>query len=552
MRAVANRNGGADAPVLWAVTRGGVAVGATETPSLVQHPLWSLARTGAVEEARIWRGIVDLDPDASDHQNAGALCSALIDADDEDQVALRGGRRYVARLAPAEPTPSRTGLIRGTGTYLVTGGLGELGLEVAQWLVQQGARRLILLGRTGLPPRAEWRHLESAPASRAVEIIRGLESRGASIHLAQADVSSAQELSACLDAFRREAWPDIAGVLHLAGIVKPAAVRDLDDSVLMEHFSAKVAGAWNLHQYFRNTPLDFFVLFSSGSALLGSPGIGAYGAANAFLDALAARRSAEGHRAVSINWGFWSEAGMAARVLRASPDRPVPRGLRALTNRDALRILGTLLNARHASVAVMPFDWDEWSAAHPATAARPYLRLLTTARADLADEASISRDEVLTAAPDERAAIIERYLCERLARLLQVDAAQLARDAPLTQLGIDSLMAVELKNRVEADLRTSVPMVALLQGGSIAKLARVVLAAISGSDAPDERQTSPFESLDAEEARALLSQLDQLPAATVERLIDAVAEIGEEHAPGSVTHAHGMTYPLRRGLDAID
>jgi acyl transferase domain-containing protein/acyl-CoA synthetase (AMP-forming)/AMP-acid ligase II/acyl carrier protein len=533
LRAIANRSDVADAPALWTVTRGAVAVRTNERPSLAQHPLWSLARTAAVEEARIWGGIVDLDPDASEEQNAGALCAVLIDADDEDQVALRGGRRYVARLAPAEPSSARGGQIRASATYLVTGGLGELGLEVARWLVQQGARRLILLGRTGLPPRVAWRSLDGTPAARAVDVIRGLESRGATIHLAQADVSSAADLSACLDAFRREAWPDIAGVFHLAGCVRPSGVRDLDESILMEHFSAKVAGAWNLHRYFRNTPLDVFVLFSSGSAVLGSPGIGAYGTANAFLDALAAHHSSEGHRAVSINWGFWSEAGMAARVLRASPDRPVPRGMRALPNREALRILGTLLNGRHTSVAVMPFDWDDWSAAHPATASRPYLRLLTTARADLADAASISSDEILAAPPDARAAMVERYLCDRLARLLQVEVAQLVRDAPLTQLGIDSLMAVELKNRVEADLRTSVPIVALLQGGSIATLARVVLTAISGSSGQSEPQTSLLESLGAEEAKSLLSQLDQIPAATVDRLIDAVAAGGE-------------------GLDAVD
>jgi acyl transferase domain-containing protein/acyl-CoA synthetase (AMP-forming)/AMP-acid ligase II/acyl carrier protein len=526
VRGVIDRSGGADAPAVWVVTRGAVAVHGEETPSPVQHPLWSLARTLAVEEARIWGGIVDLQPGASDEQDARALCATLLDADDEDQVAWRNGRRHVARLAPAGPaTPVAAGLIHSTGTYLVTGGLGELGVRVASWLVHQGARRLILMGRTGLPPRAQWRTLPESPVARAVEIIRGLEAHGASIHLAQVDVSSTRALTDWLDDFRRDAWPDIRGVFHLAGIVRPAPLREVDESILMEHFSAKVAGAWNLHRYFRNTPLDSFVLFSSGSALLGSPGIGTYAAANGFLDALAAQRCGDGGGTVSINWGFWSESGMAARVLKSNPDRPIPRGIRGLTNRDALGILGTLLSSPHAAIGVMPFDWDEWAAAHPATAARRYLRLLTTARTDVADQVSISRDDILLAAPDERAAIVERYLSLRLARILQVDPGQLERDQPLTQLGIDSLMAVELKNRVEADLRTSVPIVALLQGGSIAKLARVVLSVITDAGPAVDPVPPGFSpsSPDADEARVLLSQLDRLPMAAVEALIERIS-----------------------------
>jgi NAD(P)-dependent dehydrogenase (short-subunit alcohol dehydrogenase family)/acyl carrier protein len=421
----------------------------------------------------------------------------------------------------------------------VTGGLGELGLQVADWLVRLGARRLLLIGRHGLPPRAAWHSLGDSPAARPVAIVRSLEARGASVHIAEVDVSSASALGECLDGFRGEAWPDIAGVLHLAGVVRPAPLRDLDEPMLRDHFAAKVAGAWNLHQYFKSAPLDFFVLFSSGSALLGSPGIGAYAAANAFLDALAALRRAEGQHALSIDWGFWSESGMAARLLRSAPDRPVPRGIRGLTNRDALALLGTLLGSRHASVGVMPFDWDDWSAAHPVTASRRYLRLLTTARTDVADEVSIARDDVLLAAPGERAGIVERYLCGRLARILQVDPSQIERDQPLTQLGIDSLMAVELKNRVEADLRTSVPIVALLQGGSIARLAQVVIAAVC-DEAPtgDAAASTAAPAIGAEEAQHLLAELDRLPIDTVEELISRIAAadgepVAQPGGPGS-------------------
>ena len=462
------------------------------------------------------------------------LFSTLIEGDDERSGGVAGRPRGVARRAPAKPEPSRDTSVplRLSGTYLVTGGLGRAGIA-GRKLARAAGSEAADSSRTHRASAArDVAHLHGGRDERAVEIIRALEAAARACTSSEADVSSARDPGGLPRGVRprgaaRDCRCAAPGRRRQAG-----GAADVDEPIPMEHFAAKVAGAWNLHLYFAATPLDFFVLFSSGSALLGLPGIGAYAAANAFSTHSLRPAGRKGFQRSASTGASGSESGMAAACSEPRPIDPArARHARADQPRSA-RDPGTADDPRHASVAIMPFDWDEWSAAHPATAARRYLRLLTTARADVADEVSISRDEILLAPPEARAGILERYLSTRLARILNVDPATLERDQPLTQLGIDSLMAVELKNRVEADLRTSVSIVALLQGGTIAKLARVVLDTISDrTPAVPALEPSPLEALSAEEARVLLAQLDQLPAATVTAWIDSLAPADERGGP---------------------
>ncbi|WP_163787664.1 SDR family NAD(P)-dependent oxidoreductase, partial [Myxococcus vastator] len=220
----------------------------------------------------------------------------------EEQLALRGGRRFVPRLAQCPLPPARTATLEAEATYLVTGGQGELGLHVARWMVRQGARHLVLTARSAFPERAEWEALAARGGDVAARIlaVQALEAAGATVVLARADVSRHEQLAELLEQVRTT-MPPLKGVVHAAGVSTHARLRELDASALDAVLAPKVEGAWHLHALTREVSLDFFVLFSSISAVWGSVGSGHYAAGNAFLDALAQHRRALGLPATSIN-----------------------------------------------------------------------------------------------------------------------------------------------------------------------------------------------------------------------------------------------------------
>jgi myxalamid-type polyketide synthase MxaE and MxaD len=466
---------------LWLVTRGAVAVGDEAALALTQAGLWGLGRTIAQEQPTLWGGLLDLDPGTRDDDGA-LLAAALRRPDGENQIAFRNGAALVARLvrqrANAGPAPAPRW--RADGSYLITGGLGGLGLQVARWMVEQGARRVILLGRTQFPPRAEWSQID--PSSRMagqIAAIRQLETLGASVHLAAADVSDAAQLGAFLETFRREAWPPICGVVHAAGVLQDQILLQLEAAALAEVFRAKVVGGWLLHQMLADAELDFFVLFSSAAALLGSAGQGNYAAANAFLDALAHHRRALGQPALSINWGPWAEVGMASRANRGG--RLALQGIGSIPPEQGLALFGRLLGQSLIQVGVMPIDWAQLFQYYSEFRASPLLAHLarevggTTPAAHTNGRAGATRDTILAAAPGERRPLLENVLREQVARVIGLSPARVDVQQPLNTLGIDSLMGIELKNRIEAELGVVVPIVRLLEGPTIVEFAALLL-----------------------------------------------------------------------------
>lgn len=467
-------------PRIWLITQGAQPVGSGEpaTLSLAQAPLWGFGRTLAQEHPDLWGGLVDLQLGSPIGDAAAQLWKEIRVPGGEDQIGFREGRRYVARLvrrqATAEDTVSLQ--LRADSTYLITGGLGDLGIQVAHWLVVQGARRLILLGRTELPPRSRWSELEDGHLASKVAAIRALEASGAAVHFAAVDVANGGQLGAFLQAFRREGWPPIRGVMHLAGVVEPQPLRFLEIAELERVLRPKVSGSWLLHRVVQDTPLDFFVLFSSAASLLSSPLLGSYAAANAFLDALAHHRHSLGLPALAINWGYWSQTGMAARYEREVGRELTPRGMSALNPEEGLAALSHLLQQDIAQAAVMSVDWQEWSRFHPAASKSPLLSDLVT-RGDGDSPASTSgpdeRDSApleaqpgrgavlalalngdpLDSSPDGLHGAVATYIREQIARILHMETSSVPTDRDLMELGLDSLMAMELIRGVEQDLQ---------------------------------------------------------------------------------------------------
>jgi acyl transferase domain-containing protein/acyl carrier protein len=346
-------------------------------------------------------------------------------------------------ILPAASEPHR--LFRPDRSYLITGGLGGLGLKVAEWLAAQGATHLALLGR-------------SAPGEAAAKAVEQLRARGVQVLILQADVSDADQLGVALDQVRQAA-PPLVGVIHAAGILEDGLLLHLTPERLQRVLAPKVAGAWNLHRLTQTDPLECFILFSSAAALLGSPGQANYAAANAFLDALAHYRRAQGQPAISINWGPFAELGLVARAGRG--EQVARRGLRSLLPAQGLASLERLLAAGAAQAGVIPFNLRQWRQSNPRAADLPYFAELPMEAAESARGESESGGQMraaLLAAPErERRRLLEAHILEQVGQVMRLPADRINATAAFQAMGMDSLMALEMRNRLELSLGLTLP-----------------------------------------------------------------------------------------------
>ncbi|MBI3434538.1 MAG: amino acid adenylation domain-containing protein, partial [Proteobacteria bacterium] len=374
------------------------------------------------------------------------------------------GKIVVSMDAPAkvETSGDIAGMIDAQATYLVTGGLGGFGLAIAAWLVERGARSLVLVGRTG------------ASRAEALTAIEAMRAAGAEILALAADVGSPAQVDAVMQEIARGGRP-LRGVIHAAGIIDDALVADLDGERIGRVFDPKVLGAWNLHAVTRALPLDFFVLLSSVAGLLGSVGQAHYAGANRALDALASLRRGEGLAALSVAWGAIGEAGFLAR--RPEIARYLEQtGIPPIPIAAALRGLEQLIMRDCAAISFADVRWSTLARANPAVAATPRLSSLAAAQAADADKSGhYLRGRLLAVAENARLPLVAAFVREQVGAVLKVAPDTVELERPLAELGLDSLTSFELKNRVEAELHTSLPIGKFLQRPTAADLATAIL-----------------------------------------------------------------------------
>jgi acyl transferase domain-containing protein/aryl carrier-like protein len=373
------------------------------------------------------------------------------------------------------PIASRV-VIRRSGSYLVTGGLGGLGLSVAGWLAAQGAGQVVLLGRGGA----------ASPEQQAA--ISAIEARGTRVTVARADVAIRSQIEPVLAEIAASKMP-LSGVVHAAGVLDDGLLSQQTPARFRRVMAPKILGALHLHELTRGLPLDFFVLYSSAAAIFGSPGQGNYAAANTFLDAHAHQRRAEGLPALSIDWGAFSGVGLAAAE-DGRGARLESRGMRSLTPDEGLVALQRLLGGSRAQVGVAPFDARRWVESYPSAASSSMLsRLLAEQPGGALQEARelglLAR--IAGAAPGARTSLLQEAVRAEVARVLRVPESKLDVSAPLIRLGLDSLMGLELKHRLKRATTVDVPVARLLDNMSIADLARYLNDRVPlPSDAPAE------------------------------------------------------------------
>ncbi|WP_434380751.1 SDR family NAD(P)-dependent oxidoreductase [Melittangium boletus] len=475
---------------VWAVTRGAW----REAP--VQAVLWGLGRTLALEHPRHWGGLIDVDAGG----DVDGLWAALQAPGGEDQLRLEGGARRVARLVKREPPATQPLAVRADATYLVTGGQGALGLELARELVGRGARHLVLTSRGAFPERAHWDELVSQGDERSARIstVRELEAAGAEVWLVQADVSRREDMVALLERMRG-ALPPLRGLVHAAAVSEKREGRTLDADALGRVLAPKAEGAWHLHTLTRETPLDFFVLFSSVAAVWGSAGEGAYAAANAFLDALAAHRRAQGLVATSIAWGLWEGEGTGTARDRRWLESV---GLGALPRASGRAWWARLVGADVTEGVVALVDWERLRPLLEARSPRPLLSLLPGSE-------PVPRAPTRGPTAPEALDVLVR---ETVSRTLGLPAEAGVDDTRgFHELGLDSIMAVELKTGLEAALGLSLPATLAFNYPSVRALTEH-LATRLGAQAEEVPATpAPREAVDAEEPIAIVGMACRLP-----------------------------------------
>lgn len=444
-------------PRLWVMWRG-------DTP-MAAAGVRGLLRSAAFEHPELKPSSLEV---AGDTPLEAVLADLLVDNLPITEIAWRHGTRYLARVQPGPGPTTSDGLpqpVRADGSYLITGGLGGLGLLSARRLAERGARRLVLCGRSA-PTQAAARELEDLRTITgcAIDVVLG--------DIAETD-TAAQALKKATDGNT-----PLRGVVHAAGVVEDATLANLGPELLERVWRGKAEGAWTLHRATLDMDLDFFAVYSSLASLIGSPGQGAYAAANAYLDALTAHRRSQGLTATGIHWGAFSQVGRGQHLAQ--------QGFVLINPADGMGALERILTEGHHQIAYSPIDPVQWTAPYPALHHSTLLAHLLAGTRVADHGTSPVRDEVLTAGSDaERHRILEDFIIGQIRELLGNTTRHIGPHTSMVILGVDSLGAVQLQQRIHRVLKVDIKPGVIWVKPTAASLADWLLAAM-GLTGPDD------------------------------------------------------------------
>jgi len=354
-------------------------------------------------------------------------------------------------------------IVKSDGSYLITGGLGALGLQVANWLAAEGAKSLILIGR-------------SKPTKEASQAIEKLEKQGVTVTTIQADITN---FDAVTNIFSKNQL-DIKGIIHAAGILDDGLLNTLTWSSFQKVLQPKVQGAWNLHLATKELPIDWYVCFSSVTSVFGSVGQSNYAAANAFLDNLMSYRRQLGLPGLSINWSIWSEVGMATRLSAQQQDRLNQQGIEAIAPQAGIKILKRLLQQQAEQGIVFPVDWSKFLAQ---ASSNPFFEQLKSQILSKTTVVSSFVQKLATITPENQTKVLQEHIQLQIAKVLGYsDPEDIDTQEKFADLGMDSLMAVEFKNSLQASLGDAISLTAAFDYPTVELLAAYITQELSERD----------------------------------------------------------------------
>jgi len=393
-----------------------------------------------------------------------------------------------------------------TATYLVTGGLSGFGLKTAQWLAGRGARHLVLISRRG------------PVAPEALVAIAALQAQGVKVHAVSCDVTDKEALSALLQEIQAT-MPPLRGVIHAAMVIADGLIRNMNRDQIRQVLAPKILGAQYLHQLTSGLELDFFVLFSSATTLFGNPGQGNYVAANTYLEALAQSRRAAGLPALCVRWGPIGDVGFLARNEQVKEALQSRMGGAALISDVALDALESLLVEDRSGRAVLELDWNTLSRSLPTAHTPRFGELSRNAKSsDTEDEDTENIQRLLAElGKEELAAVFIEMLKTEVGEILRISPEKIDENRSIYDLGLDSLMGVELVTAIDARYGVTLPTFVLSESPTIAKLAEKIIAQLTSDDGNVETDR-------AAEMRSTVQQVASQHAADVTKeTVDQVA-----------------------------
>ena len=453
---------------IWCVSEN--AYGA-DNINLAAYPMLGFAKGFALEAGELWGGIVDLSGSAQ--EQGDGLYAELAANTVEDVVRVSGSERSVLRLGQDRLPSSSVVKLDAEATYLVTGGLGGLGLYVADALARSGARHLVLMSRRG--------NLESLAGERAEQIAQ-LQQQGVTITVANVDVSDAAAVADLVGELAQSANP-LKGVIHAAGISDIALAHEMTFEQWQSVTRSKLEGALNLHNATADLELDVFVVFSSIASVWGSGGMAHYAAANHFLDGLVDYRRAQGLPATGFNWGPWGGAGMATGDAAEEAER---RGLKPFDPESAIELMTKAWTGGNAHQTVVDIDWSRFREILEMRRAHPLFGTLgrnLAATSGVTGEKSAFFKSLIPMEVEERQEHIVGYLQGLFGRVTgKSDTEVVDPEMPLMDLGIDSIMALEIKKQVEGDTGQAMKATLIFDYPTINKIAEYFAVNLYGEE----------------------------------------------------------------------
>ncbi len=496
----------------------------TNLTGIDQAPVWGLGRViGHQEFAEHWGGLIDIDHTDDHAHTATRICDHLLGEETEDQIAIRGRATFVPRLRPCSgltrPFPTK---LTADATYVVTGGTGALGRVVARYLAERGARHLTLLSRSGLPPRDRWPVIAEGDSHFAtVAAIRAIERLGVNITTASVDVADAEQVATWVSDHIRHGGRPIRGIIHAAGSVADKLLVNMSEADFAEVLAPKITGTRVLHDALKDHELEFFVMFGSAGSTIAAPGQGNYAAANAYLDAFAHYRHALGLPALTIGWGPWS-VGMVEELKLEK--FYAQRGIELITPAVGIRILDRLINQQTANVVAISADWTRARRAGLGGSLPPMFSDVQAPEtlSGAADPDSSILDVLAVTPEADRPVVIAERLASIVAAVFDCAVTDFDSDDMLDDIGLDSMMAIEFRMRINSTFSIDLSVLEVLRGVSVNSLSRRVLTELNSTrdglppDATEEPAAPaggenadlPVDEMSAAELRELLAELE--------------------------------------------